>query len=897
MHHFIYPERDTYITNRVGYTDKNFGIDELLQIGTTNKAVAYLSPTKDYFYTDVVFNGQGVQYFTGRFTGSFGGTVAFSKGTIVGTTLMFSASYFSGLVDGNPLTTSGSVSGSTVNGAVSGSIIAPFVTGIFTGEITGTVACLTGTGSGFDQRNTPYWTTTYTQYTDRALLVFNLDQISSSIASGDIVGPKFFLNLKICNKYELPINYTIYASPVSQSWVMGNGYMSDGGSDDGASWIYRDHAEGTQWYTKSISGQKPPIDFITNPSLISASFGYGGGTWYTTSLAKQDFAYKAADIQMDVTDMVTDWIQGRVPNNGFILYSSGELEATGSGFMLKFFSRDTNTIYSPYLDATWRDSVFITGSQSTGSVQISTVGPWISASVQSGSSFSIAGGISGSFSGSAFLNMSAHYIVVDNQIFDYSAPNALTNDTWWANNGYHYDSWDTAWDLDPYHGGFLPHTDITFTPAPNFGSPPILQFTGSFTGSFRGTASYAEGTLSGSTIMFSASYFTGSIDGTGSIETSGGISGSLINGFISGTIMAQSMIGLFTGDITSSLWLNGTGSGAYLDSTYQSFVGFTDGTGLTGNIAGVPVFGPVNGLVTLSQSLVTGSCGKQFYAYLAKAIFTGGPFSGSAFTAFYIDNKFENAILTGSWNPATWFGASVNIPIPSGIDPYSYAYVYGTYMHGTALGLYTISGSISGSVGSDSASFDGQFIDGPLIGGYLHLQLSGSIYTSRYTYTSSVSMTSSVFNNLDIERPFSLNLQSLQPTYKAGDVIKIYIFGRKKFPQKFYGRSPQQEQYVVPEVLPSSSFFALKDNQTDEIVLNFDSYTQISCEYPYGNFFYLDTTGLPQERYYRVLIQVNDSKSSYTIDTGKTFKIVRGGSKASPAWPPTGVPEVMVIQL
>jgi hypothetical protein len=88
----------------------------------------------------------------------------------------------------------------------------------------------------------------------------------------------------------------------------------------------------------------------------------------------------------------------------------------------------------------------------------------------------------------------------------------------------------------------------------------------------------------------------------------------------------------------------------------------------------------------------------------------------------------------------------------------------------------------------------------------------------------------------------------------------------------------------------------LKDNQTDEIVLNFDSYTQISCEYPNGNYFYLDTTGLPQERYYRVLIQVNGSDSSYTIDTGKTFKIVRGSSKTSPSWP-RGIPEVLVVDL
>ena len=424
---------------------------------------------------------------------------------------------------------------------------------------------------------------------------------------------------------------------------------------------------------------------------------------------------------------------------------------------------------------------------------------------------------------------------------------------------------------------------------PSFGSPPVFKFTGSFTGSFSGTASI-NGTISGSSVGFYVDYFSGSIDGVSS-ETSGSISGSQIDGHITGSASSAIQLGLFIGQLTSSVvYLNGTGSGNYLDSTYLGFTGFTSGKGLSGNILGVPVFGAIQGLVTISESLVTGSCGKNFSASLAKAIFNTGPFSGSAFTAFYIDSTFENALLTGSWTEVTLLGSTVNIPVPSGMDPYAYAYVNGTYINGTALGIYV-------TTGSNSASFDGQFISGDLVGAHLRLQLSGSVYTSSFAYTSSIVMTSSFLSSLDIERPFALNIQNMQPQYKSGDIVKMFVFGRKKYPQKFFGHSSQQEQYIIPEILPTSSFYALKDNQTEEIVLNFDSYTQISCEYPIGNFFYLDTTGLPQERYYRVLIQVNDSKTSYTIDTGKTFKIIRGGSKASPAWPPQGVPEVFVIQL
>ena len=56
MHHFLYPSKDTYITSRQGFSDKNFGINEILQVGTINTPVKYLSPTKEYTYTNIIFN-------------------------------------------------------------------------------------------------------------------------------------------------------------------------------------------------------------------------------------------------------------------------------------------------------------------------------------------------------------------------------------------------------------------------------------------------------------------------------------------------------------------------------------------------------------------------------------------------------------------------------------------------------------------------------------------------------------------------------------------------------------------------------------------------------------------------------------------------------------------------
>lgn len=716
MHHFIYPSKDAFITNRITLGDKNFGVDEILQIGTTNEPTRVLATSKNYVYTSQVFSSYNATSFTGIFTGSFGGTIAFANGNISGSGLTFTASYFSGSVDGISQVINGNVSGSLVNGYITGSVTSPYQISVFTGQITGSDVCMTGTGSGVDARSEENWTTTTVKTIDRSLLKFDLTAISTSMANGTIIDPKFSLKVKVCNEYDLPITYTIYALPVSQSWNMGDGYLSDGGSDEGVSWTYRDNNDGTLWYSPMVSGSRTAIDFITNLSQASASFGFGGGTWFTSSICSQSFQYESSDINMDVTPIVMAWYTGSFANEGFLLVHSDELQSTGSGFILKFFSRDTNTIYYPYLDVKWSDFTFTTGSISTGSVTISTLNG-ITASVQSGSSLTIAGGISGSFSGSAILTLTPNY------------------------------------------------------------------------------------------------------------------------------------------------------SASILLSDYSAS-GFTVGTGLTGNITGIPVNGNVNGTITVASTLVTGPCGKSFTTQLATASFLSGIFSGSTFTAYYVDNKFENAFLTGSWTEAALLGARVFIELPSGIEPYAWATVVGTYVSGRALGTYTISSSTS-------ASFNGQFVTGNLLGGVLSLQLSGSAYTSSYTYTSSVALTSSVITETDTERPFTITLQNVHPIYKAGDMAKIGVFARKQFPLKHFGKSTQQEQYLVPEYLPTSSYYALKDNMTEEIVMDFDNYTQLSCEYPYGNYFIIDTTSLPQDRYYRVLIRVEDGQTVYTFDCGKVFKVTR----------------------
>jgi len=192
---------------------------------------------------------------------------------------------------------------------------------------------------------------------NRSLIKFDID----SIQTGS--GWKAFLNLKSANAEEIPLEYTIYANAVSQSWSMGTGTKFDNITSDGVSWKYRDGI--TLWQDNTIGGTAVYSQDTTGSANAE------GGTWYITSEASQSFNNEPDDIRMDVTDIVKLWISGSIPNEGFIIHHSLENEENSLDYgLLKFFSKETNTIYEPKLEIVWDDSSFETGSllPTTGSL-------------------------------------------------------------------------------------------------------------------------------------------------------------------------------------------------------------------------------------------------------------------------------------------------------------------------------------------------------------------------------------------------------------------------------------------------------------------------------------------------------------------------------------------------
>ena len=76
--------------------------------------------------------------------------------------------------------------------------------------------------------------------------------------------------------------------------------------------------------------------------------------------------------------------------------------------------------------------------------------------------------------------------------------------------------------------------------------------------------------------------------------------------------------------------------------------------------------------------------------------------------------------------------------------------------------------------------------------------------------------------------------------------------------------------------LPTSSYYAVKDLDTNEYVINFDTqYTQISSDTD-GNYFDVYMNGLEPERYYEVLIKTIINGSTLIYNDQYYFKVING---------------------
>ncbi len=172
----------------------------------------------------------------------------------------------------------------------------------------------------------------------RILLNCDISEVSSSIASGEITGTvQYKLFMKSAPHAEtVPYGFDVEVAPLSRSFLEGRGLSNfdEGLKDKNMPSNWRQSDQTNNWTT-------PGGDFYTTANLT----------------ASQYFETGFEDLNIDISNIVGNWLTGGLANYGLVVKFSNAIEASTSDFYVKkFFSRNAHAPErTPRLNVLWSD--------------------------------------------------------------------------------------------------------------------------------------------------------------------------------------------------------------------------------------------------------------------------------------------------------------------------------------------------------------------------------------------------------------------------------------------------------------------------------------------------------------------------------------------------------------
>ena len=134
-------------------------------------------------------------------------------------------------------------------------------------------------------------------------------------------------------------------------------------------------------------------------------------------------------------------------------------------------------------------------------------------------------------------------------------------------------------------------------------------------------------------------------------------------------------------------------------------------------------------------------------------------------------------------------------------------------------------------------------------------------------------LTGSATGSLITTTNIKLSLNENPGIFYPESINRFYINVSPLYPTRIYQTT---SLYTNLNYLPTSSYYAIKDLDTNEFVINFDDqYTQISSD-SNGNYFDIYMSGLEPERYYEILIKTIINGSTLIFNDNYYFKVVNG---------------------
>lgn len=164
-------------------------------------------------------------------------------------------------------------------------------------------------------------------------------KIKNSIPKDRILEPEYEFDVLDKN---VAASFDLLTFPINKDWDNGRGY--DLGEQN-----YLVKQKGNPSLTgysnwnfakQTVAWDEPGI--YSNPTASTA----------VTSYVTQHFDIGNEDINMDITDMVKDWLSGGSQNNGLAISYTTDFESLSSDtrFISSFFTEKTNSAFKPYIE-------------------------------------------------------------------------------------------------------------------------------------------------------------------------------------------------------------------------------------------------------------------------------------------------------------------------------------------------------------------------------------------------------------------------------------------------------------------------------------------------------------------------------------------------------------------
>ena len=142
----------------------------------------------------------------------------------------------------------------------------------------------------------------------------------------------------------------------------------------------------------------------------------------------------------------------------------------------------------------------------------------------------------------------------------------------------------------------------------------------------------------------------------------------------------------------------------------------------------------------------------------------------------------------------------------------------------------------------------------------------------QFKWNDFIHTTSSTISTIDTTELVA-SLDNNPGTFRRSSVHKFRVNCRPQFPTRTYQTG---SYFTQRNYLPTSSYYAVKDLDTNEFVINFDdTYTKVSADTK-SNYFTLYMNGLEPERYYKLLFKIVLDGETIILDDNYYFKIING---------------------